>query len=125
MKTISFISRRRILAQGLEAAIAARPHLGLKMLPMIPPQNALTDACIYRPDLIIIDVTGELQQQELFALCRALRGSLPECRLVYLIAADENRYHILSVQAKQSGLTDDFIFYDNSMEYLLAKLSAL
>ena len=125
MKTVSFISRRRIMTQGLEAAIAARPLLGLKILPMIPPQNVCTDIQVYGPDLIMIDVTADMQQETLFALCRQLRGSLAGSRLFLLIAEDNAYYRNLSVRAKQSGLADDFVFYDNSMDYLLAKLSAL
>ena len=113
------------MAQGLEAAIAARPLLGLKILPMIPPQNACTDIQVYGPDLVMIDVTADMQQETLFALCRQLRGRLAGSRLFLLIAEDNAYYHDLSVQAKQSGLADDFVFYDSSMDYLLAKLSAL
>lgn len=125
MKKIAFVSRRKMVAQGLEAALAARPELHMELLPLIPPQNARTDISVYRPDVIILDVPRELGQDALFGLCRELRKTLPSCRLLLLLSEDEEPYHTLTVDAKRSGAADDFVFYDNSMNYLLAKLAAL
>ena len=125
MKKIAFVSRSKIMAQGLEASLAVKPELGLKLLPMIPPQNARTDTSVYEPDVIIIDVFKEMERETLFDLCRDLHISLPESRIILLLPEGDQWYHTLSVQAKQNKLTDDFVFYDNSMDYLLAKLAAL
>ena len=125
MKQIAFISKRRIVAQGLEAVLEARPELRMKLLPLIPPVNARVDVMVHRPDILLVDVTGTLSREGLFSLCRRLKEDLPECKVVLLLSEDEEYYRNLMVQARTRNLADDFVFYDNSVDYLLAKLSAL
>ena len=125
MKKIAFVSRRKIVAEGLKAVFAAHEELDFCLLPLIPPQTAETDALVYLPDILILDVTGEMQGEVLFSLCRTLKKNQKECRIILLLGEAETEYHTLSVQARQQKLADDFVFYDSSMEYLLAKLRAL
>ena len=124
MKNLAFVTRRKMVAQGLEAALTVHTYLKMNLLPLIPPSNALKDASVYQPDIIILDVSGEMEQEDLFSLCRKIRQQLPCCKALLLVP-DTRSYRELSVQARKKNLIDDFIFYDNSMNYLLAKLAAL
>ncbi len=114
-----------MIAQGLGAALESSPELELNLLPMIQPSNACMDVLICKPDILVIDVTRELQKENLLHLCKELRQKLPFCKLLLLFSENEPEYHTLSIQAKHSALIDDFAFYNNSMKYLLAKLAAL
>ena len=124
MKKIAFITRRKMLAQGLESAVSERYSDELSLLPLIPPQNVLTDATVYEPDIIIIDVTFKMLDTMEF-LCIELRKIVKNARIIMLSAEDDAVYRDLSVQLKIKGLIDDFVFYDNSMNYIIAKLAAL
>ena len=125
MKKIAFVSRRKLIAQGLDAALQGRPEMDMQLLPLIPPQRIRTDAGVYSPDLMVLDVEGGLEEDRLLCVCREIREQLPDCRLLLLLSEENTRGRGLAVQARQERLADDFVFYDSSVQYLLAKLAAL
>ena len=56
MKKMLFISKNKVLGQGLLAAIKARPELGLEWLPQFSYSEAAIGADVYHADVVILDV---------------------------------------------------------------------
>lgn len=54
MKKILFISKNKVLGQGLLAAIKARPELGLEWLPQFSYSEAAIGADVYHADVVIL-----------------------------------------------------------------------
>ena len=45
-------------------------------------------------------------------------------RILLLVRPERAVVRTVAVEAKNAGLADDFVFYDSSLSYLLAKLAA-
>lgn len=58
-------------------------------------------------------------------LCAWLRQVLPHCRLMLMCSESRMEDVHRAIEAKQRGEIDDFVFYDASLDYLVACLQAL
>ena len=124
MKKMLFISKNKVLGQGLLAAIKARPELGLEWLPQFSYSEAAIGADVYHADVVILDVMDGAVADQVLELCRTLRGNSAVIQLLLLVRQDHPQVRAMAVGAKQTGLADDFVFYDSSLAYLFAKLAA-
>ena len=75
MKKMLFISKNKVLGQGLLAAIKARPELGLEWLPQFSYSEAAIGADVYHADVVILDVMDGAVADQVLELCRTLRGN--------------------------------------------------
>ena len=58
-------------------------------------------------------------------VCQRLRSSNRNIKILFLVRPEQENIRNKSVDAQNAGIINNFIFYDNSMNYLLAKLEAL
>ena len=58
-------------------------------------------------------------------LCEWLRQVLPHCRLMLMCSERKLEDVHRAIEAKQKGEIDDFVFYDASLDYLVACLQSL
>lgn len=58
-------------------------------------------------------------------LCKQLRKITPHCRI--MLMCPERRMDVVrrAIEAKRKGEIDDFVFYDVSLDYLVASLQSL
>jgi hypothetical protein len=126
VKTVAFITTRRVLAQSLANVIEARPELGLEPQLLLNMEQAPLDAEVLRIDVAVIDQIDSTAERMVAALrvCAQIRSSVPSCRLILLLPQENAAGRDMAVEAKRSGNIDDFVFQDTSVEYLLAKLVA-
>lgn len=77
---------------------------------------------------LIMEVTGSSpwRLSERLQLCRKLRQSIPQCKVLLLVDENANADLAVSVkQAKKDGLIDNFIYASVSPSYLAAVLDTL
>jgi len=126
MTKIGFITTNKVLAQSLLTAIGTRPELEFEPFFLQNPDQAALDVEVLGIDVAVVDVPdGDLRgRAAVLSLCEKLRGASPGCRILLLLPQDAGAGKEMAVSAVKSLAADDFVFYDTSLEYLFAKLSA-
>lgn len=126
MKRIALITTNKILAQSLDIAIQATPDLEFEFLMFLNSQQALLDSEIFQIDIALIDVMdSDIWEKETpLSFCQRLNKILPDCHFLLLVSQDNMMNRKMATEAKKNKLIDDFVFYDASLTYLLAKLTA-
>lgn len=125
MKTILFISTNKILGQGLSAAILTKPEIGFKWAAQLNYSQAVVGADIFHADMVIVDVVDQMDMEYAADICQSLRENNRAVKILLLVRPEQPIVRRKSVDAQKAGLIDNFVFYDSSLTYLLAKLEAL
>ncbi|MEA4911951.1 MAG: hypothetical protein VB092_04965 [Oscillospiraceae bacterium] len=121
MKKIGFVTNNKMLAQSLASVLADGADFSL--LVIAKGAQAVLDAEILQPDIAVVDADSELGTA--LHLCGELRRAAPGCRLLFLLSRKSRTDSEIAVAAKKSGRIDDFLFYDSSLDYLVAKLRSM
>jgi hypothetical protein len=126
MKKVALITTNKILAQGLAAAMSGLRDCNFEFFMLLNPDQALIDAEIFEIDVALVDAIdrGADEKETFPSFCELLHGILPDCHLLLLVSQDDLAQRELATEAKKNGIVDDFVFYDASLKYLFAKLSA-
>ena len=132
MKRIAFITSNKILAQSLEATVKAMLTMKFQFFLLLNFHQVLLDVEILEIDIALIDMSlfdvegvSKQEKESLFSLFEKIHKKLPHCRLLLLVSQEDHRNREIASQAKKKQLVDDFVFYDASLKYLLAKLTSL
>lgn len=125
MKTILFISANRILGQGLSAAILSKPEMGFQWTTQLNYAQAVIGVDVFHADLVILDVVDQMDMEQALEICQSLRQGKRVIKILLLVRPEQATVRKQSVDAQNAGLIDNFVFYDSSLTYLLAKLEAL
>lgn len=125
MKTILFISANKILAQGLSTAILSKQEVGYKWTTHLNYAQAMIGVDIITADMVIFDIVDQNEIDHAVKVCQRLRSSNRNIKILFLVRPEQENIRNKSVDAQNAGIINNFIFYDNSMNYLLAKLEAL
>ena len=132
MKTVLFISSNKMLGQGLSEAIRSKPELDFLWAAQLNyPQAAVgvdmqaaVGVDIFHADVVILDIVDQADMERAVELCRSLRQGGQAVRILLLVRPEQAVVRKVAVETKNAGLADDFVFYDSSLSYLLAKLAA-
>ncbi|MGI6169436.1 MAG: hypothetical protein ACOYI4_07000 [Christensenellales bacterium] len=124
MKKIGFITTNKVLAQSLAAAVGSDLDLRLETFLMLNLHQAALDAELARIDIAVVDVMDVKETETVLTICKKLRQTVPDCRLLLLVSQDNKKGRKMAIDAIKSGVAHDFVFYDMSLEYLFAKLAA-
>lgn len=126
MKKVALITTNKILAQSLDAAIKAMPDLKFEFFLFLNSNQALLDAEILEIDVALIDVMdSDTEKKETpLSFCERFHKSLPNCNILLLLSQDDKANQKMATEAKKNKIIDDFVFYDSSLKYLFAKLTA-
>lgn len=125
MKKILFISANKILGQGLSAAILSKPEINFKWAAQLNYSQAVVGADIFHADMVIMDVVDQMDMEYAVEVCQSLRQINRDVKILLLVRPEQPIVRRKSVDAQKAGLIDNFVFYDSSLTYLLAKLEAL
>lgn len=126
MKKIGLITNNKILAESLDVTVKSMLHLSFDFFLFLNPKQAILDAEIFKIDVALIDVIDrkDKNQDETLFFCKSLNDKLPDCQILLLISQDDLESRKMVTKLKRNDIIDDFVFYDSSLKYLLAKLSA-
>lgn len=132
MKKIAFISTNKILGESLQSTIEASLSSNIEFMLFLNPKQVILDAKIFEIDVALVDMTYSVgQDQDTYQnnqqclLCEQISLQLPKCHIILLVSQHDEINRKIAVQAKQENKIDDFVFYDSSLKYLVAKLSSI
>ena len=125
MKTLLFISSNKMLGQGLSAAIQSKSELGFLWAAQLNYPQAIVGVDIFHADVVILDVVDQVDVELAVEICRSIRQNEQNIKILLLFRPEQAVVRKVAVDTKNAGLADDFVFYDSSLTYLLAKLEAL
>ena len=129
MKKIALLTTNKILAESLKSAIKSIPNLKFKLILLLDPKQALLDAEILQIDIAMIDMrfTDILdynlsEKEKSISFYKEIIKILPNCKILLFVSQGDDTNRKIAAQAKRNKLVDDYMFYDSSLKYLIAKL---
>ena len=125
MKTVLFVSSNKILGQGLSAAILSKPKFDFRWEAQLQYSQAIVGADVFHADVVLLDVADQVDMKRALEICQSLRQNSQTTKILLLVRRDQAAVRAQAVDAKNAGQVDNFVFYDSSLSYLLAKLAAL
>ena len=125
MKTVLFISSNKMLGQGLSAAFQSKPELDFLWAAQLNYSQAIVGVAVFHADVVIVDIADQFDMEQAAAICRSIRQNKQDVKILLLVRPEQAVVRKVAVDTKNTGLADDFVFYDSSLTYLLAKLEAL
>ena len=75
--------------------------------------------------MIILDIVDQEEMEQAVKICQSIRLDEQSVKILLLVRPEPAAVRKRAVDTKSAGLADDFVFYDSSLTYLLAKLEAL
>lgn len=125
MKTLLFISSNKMLGQGLSAAIQSKPEIHFLWATQLNYSQAIIGVDVFHADVVLLDIVDQEAMEQAVQICRSIRQDEQNVKILFLVRPEQAVVRKVAVDAKNTGLADDFVFYDSSLIYLLAKLAAL
>lgn len=125
MKTVLFISSNKVLGQGLSVAIRAKRGFNFRWMARINYLQAAACVDIFHADVVILDIVDQENMDGAIEICQTFRQDEQNVKILLLVRLEQAAVRKVAVETKNNGLVDDFVFYDSSLTYLLAKLEAL
>lgn len=127
MKTLLFISSNKMLGQSLSAAFQSKPELDFLWVAQLNYPQAIVGVDIFHADVVILDIVDQADMEQTVEICRSIRQDEQDkdIKILLLVRPEQAVVRKVAVDTKNAGLADDFVFYDSSLTYLLAKLDAL
>ena len=125
MKTVLFVSSNKILGQGLSAAILLKPEFDFRWEAQLQYSQAIVGADVFHADVVLLDVADQVDMKRALEICQSLRQNSQTTKILLLVRPEQAAVRTQAVDAKNAGQVDNFVFYDSSLSYLLAKLAAL
>ena len=114
-----------MLGQGLAAAIQSKAELDFLWTAQLNYSQAIVGADIFHADVVLLDIVDQADIDQAVEICRKFRRDGQNLKILFLVRPEQALMRKVAVNTKNAGLIDDFVFYDNSLSYLLAKLEAL
>lgn len=124
MKTVLFISSNKMLGQGLSAAFQSKPELDFLWAAQLNYPQAVVGIDIFHAGVVILDAADQADMEQAVEICQAIRRNEQDVKILLLVRPEQAIVRKVAVDTKNAGLADDFVFYDSSLTYLLAKLAA-
>lgn len=125
LKTVILIMRRASLAQGLMAKVRDVPEIQLHYEPNYANADKSIRGHSAAGALLEVSEDNAHDVDSCLALCAWLREVAPHCRLMLMCPEGQTEVIRRAIEAKRKGLIDDFVFYDVSLDYLVASLQSL
>ena len=118
--------KRKMLSDSLITQMVSDSRFELMAVNNYAVASLTAEAC--SPDIAMIEIpeSGSWKSAEkCLEICDEIRKYLPGCKQAILCSENDMASCKAAIQAKQEHRIDDFLFYDNSIHYLFAKLEAL
>ena len=125
MKTVLFISSNKMLGQGLSTVFQSKVELNFLCAFQLNAPQAIIGVDVFHADVVVLDVVDQVDMELAVEICRSIRRNKHDIKIVLLVRPEQVIVRKIAVDIKNAGLADDFVFYDSSLTYLLAKLEAL
>ena len=114
-----------MLGQGMSAAFQSKPEQEFLWAAQLHYSQAVVGVDIFHADVIILDIVDQEEMEQAVKICQSIRLDEQSVKILLLVRPEPAAVRKRAVDTKSAGLADDFVFYDSSLTYLLAKLEAL
>ena len=116
---------RRVIAELLVEAIEKRRHM--EAYCVFDYKNAGNKAANCRPHIALVDIPEKngYPAAETLEVCDEIKRASPDCKIVLMCPEQDKESVYICIEAKKKGEIADFIFYDSTVDYLVAKLETL
>lgn len=125
MKTVLFISSNKMLGQGLSTVFQSKMEFNFLCAFQLNAPQAIIEVNIFHADVVVVDIVDYVGMELAVEICRSIRQNEHDIKILLLVRPEQVIVRKVAVDTKNAGLADDFVFYDSSLTYLLAKLEAL
>ena len=125
MKTVLFISSNKMLGQGLSVAIQSKSEFDFLWAAQLNYPQAIVGVDIFHADVVVLDIVDQVDMELAVKICRSIRRNGQDVKILLLVRPEQAIVRKTAVDTKNAGLANDFVFYDSSLTYLMAKLNAL
>lgn len=125
LKTIVLIMWRASLAQGLIAKMYNIHKIQLYYEPDYTKAASAISSHLADGVLLEVSEDGVYDISFCLSLCAWMRKFMPRCRIMLMCPEGQKEAVHRTIEAKQKGEIDDFVFYDVSLDYLTATLQSL
>lgn len=117
--------QRASLAQGLITKVRNISNIKLYYEPEY--NNANDTINNFRANGALVEVSEDYKHDinSCLTLCATLRKATPECHLMLMCPEGQMETIHRAIEAKRKGEINDFVFYDASLDYLVACLQSL
>lgn len=125
MPNVLLVVHRRAIVQGLIDKL--QKNSGISLVFEANFSHAMTAAALHDAKIALIEVaeSGLHDLDYCLNLCQAIRGLVPECKLIIMCSEQDEESVKRVIKAKWEGKIDDFVFYDVTMDYLVSKLKSI
>ena len=125
MQMVVLIMKRKPVAQGFMHSLQYNTDIRL----IYEPYYHKASLAIYnynaKAALIEVAEAGPYDIGYCLALCKELKDSVPECKLILICSEQDENTIKLVVDAKVKKEIDDFVFFDVTIDYLISKLRSI
>lgn len=125
MPIVILIMKRKPIAQGLMNSLQYSKDINLIYEPYYHKANLIIQNHKAKAALIEVAETGTYDIGYCLALCKELKKSTPECKLIIMCSEQDDKVIKLVIDAKGKKEIDDFVFYDVTIDYLASKLISI
>lgn len=125
MKTVLFISSNKMLGQGLSTVFQSKAELNFLCAFQLNVPQTIIGVDIFHADVVVLDIVDQVDMELAVEICRSIRRNKHDIKILLLVRPEQVIVRKAAMDTKNAGLADDFVFYDSSLTYLLAKLEAL
>lgn len=123
VKKIVLVMQRRFVAQHLQEKM--RPMSDLDVVVCDYPQAEEVLAGLGGGTAVIeVAESGRYGLDYCMGLCRHLQAVAPKVVRVLMVSEQDGDHVEVAICGKKEGLVHDFLFYDNSMEYVVMKITS-
>lgn len=109
----------------MSAAFQSKPELEFLWAAQLNYSQAVVGVDIFHADVVILDIVDLADIEQEVEICQSMRRDEQGVKILLLVRPEPAMVRQVAVDTKNSGLADDFIFYDSAPTYLLAKLETL
>jgi len=125
-KKVLLVMNRKMLSDALIAQSGNDARFELKAEQNYATAALTAESCSPTITVVEIPESGPWNSADkCLAICDVIRRQLPDCKQVILCSENDADSCHAAIQAKRERRVDDFLFYDNSVNYLFSKLEAL
>ncbi len=125
MQNVVLIMKRTPVAQGIMNNLKDSPDIRIIYQPKYKNTSITISNHNAKAALIEVTESGPYGIEYCLGLCKEVRKTTPECKLILMCPEQDEKSIKRVVDAKGGDEIDDFVFYDVTIDYVASKLISI
>ena len=116
---------RRVIAGLLTETLEKRRHMEARCVYDF--KKAVSEAASCRPHIALVEIPEKngYPAAETLELCGEIKKASPSCKIVLMCPEQDKESVYICTEAKKKNEIEGFLFYDTTVDYLVAILESL